>query len=370
MASMPVGTARADRAATLEPARQVMCTASVIVVAYNGKSYLDRCLRSLFADHQPGYEIILVDNASTDGGVDHVEQAYPQVRVARLQENRGYGSGCNAGAQLADGKYLAFLNQDTAVEPGWLEALITALEENPRAGLATSKVLLWSDSERINTCGNDVHCTGLTLCRGMGMDRRAFLVQEEVAAVSGAAFAVRSDLFRELGGFDEAFFLYMEDTDLSWRARLAGYGCVYVPRSVVYHDYVLHFGPQQTFYQERNRYLTLLKHLRWGTLGALAPALLLGEMVTWGFVVVRERRRWTNKLRAYGWIARHWRRIMEGRRQAQGMRKITDRVLIAPFVHRLAYEQTGQGLLAHLSHVTFDPLFLVLRWFTLALVRW
>jgi GT2 family glycosyltransferase len=343
--------------------------ASVIIVNHNGREYLGECLRSLLNKDRQDCEIILVDNASTDGSPEYVEQAFPEALVIRNEVNQGFGQGSNVGAQRAKGRYLAFLNQDTVVEPGWLEALIAALEADPKAGLATSKILLLTDPGRVNTCGNEMHYTGLTLCRGAGMDRSAFTDLAEVGAVSGAAFLVRKDVFEALGRFDETFFLYMEDTDLSWRARLVGYRCIYVPSSVVYHDYTLRFGPKKTFYQERNRYLMLLKGLRWRTLLLLLPALFLAEVVTWGFVLLRERRL-TNKLRAYAWIVKHWSQVMESRRQVQARRNILDHDLISKCTHRLAYEQTGDDLVARLAHIMFDPLFFVLQRLTLALIWW
>ena len=223
---------------------------------------------------------------------------------------------------------------------------MSALQTEPHAGLATSQLRLLGSPDRINTCGNEVHCTGLTLCRGMGMDTRAFAQPCEVTAVSGAAFAMRRDLFERLGGFDDTFFLYVEDTDLSWRARLAGYRCLYVPSSVVYHDYDLSFGPYKTYYQERNRYLMLLKSLRWPTVLALLPALILAEVVTWAFVLLRERQRAANKLHVYAWLWKHRREIVESRQRTQALRRVRDRSLLAPSTYRLAYEQTGEGLAA------------------------
>lgn len=344
--------------------------ASVIIVNYNRREYLEECLRSLLDEDCLGYEVILVDNASTDESAEYVEQVFPEVSVIRNEANRGFGQGNNVGARRARGTYLAFLNPDTVVEPGWLEALITALEADPQSGLATSKILLLADPKRINTCGNEVHYTGLTLCRGMGMSHKAFTDLTEVSAVSGAAFGMRKEIFEALGGFDETFFLYMEDTDLSWRARLAGYRCVYVPQSVVHHDYSLRFGVRKTFYQERNRYLMLLKSLRWRTLLVLLPALLLAEVVTWGFVLLRERGHLANKLRAYAWIVKHWGQIMESRRRTQALRRIRDRDLIARCTQRLAFEQTGGGGIARLAHLVFDPLFSVLRRLALTLIWW
>lgn len=351
-------------------AQETVPRASVIIVNYNGREYLGRCLSSLLGEDRQDYEVILVDNASTDGSAEYVEQALPEVRVIRNRANRGFGQGNNLGAQWAKGEYLAFLNPDTVVESGWLEALIAALEADPQAGLATSKILLLADPGRINTCGNEMHYTGLTLCRGMGMDHSAFTEPAEVGAVSGAAFVIRKDVFETLEGFDEAFFLYMEDTDLSWRARLAGYRCIYVPSSVVYHDYTLYFGPEKTFYQERNRYLMLLKSLRWRTLLVLLPALLIAEVMTWGFVLWQERKRLANKLRAYAWIVAHWGQVMRSRRHVQALRRVRDRDLIAQCTYWLAFEQFDSDAIARLAHLLFDPLFFVFHQLALALIWW
>jgi GT2 family glycosyltransferase len=344
-------------------------TASVIIVNYDAGAYLQNCLLSLRRTLPPHCEIILVDNASTDDSARLVKERFPEVKLLHSDYNLGFAGGNNSGAQLADGRYLVFLNPDTLVEPGWLQALLGALENDPSAGLATSQIVLMQDPQQINTCGNEVHLSGLTLCRAAGSRRDTAGQPSEVGAVSGAAFAIRRDLFERLGGFDPDFFLYMEDTDLSWRARLAGYRCLYVPASVVRHDYRLTFGPHKTFYQERNRYLMLLKNLHWGTLLLLAPSLLLAELVTWGYLLTRQRDQWADKLRAYAWIARHWRAVMAKRHATQALRANRDGQLLQRHTHYLAYEQTGAGLIPRLAHLVFDPLFFALRRLVLALVR-
>jgi GT2 family glycosyltransferase len=341
---------------------------SIIVVSHNGRAYLAECLGSLLVDAAGEHEVIVVDSASTDGSATYVEHAFPEVRVVHTA-NGGYGHGCNVGAQLAHGTYLAFLNQDTAVRPGWAEALVLALQRDPAVGLSTARILLLSDPARANACGNDMHCTGLTLCRGLGASADALCEDAEVGAVSGAAFAVSRRLFEALGGFDERFGMYMEDTDLSLRARLAGYRCLYVAGAVVYHDYRLRFGPHKTFYQERNRYLLLLKHLRWPTLLVLLPILLLGEAVTWGYVLLREPHRATNKLRAYAWVVGHWGEVLEARRRVQALRHASDRELLSACTCRLAFEQTGEGLVTRVAHAVFDPLFCASFRLAQALVR-
>ncbi|HEX5415935.1 MAG TPA: hypothetical protein VFZ25_09740, partial [Chloroflexota bacterium] len=130
------------------------------------------------------------------------------------------------------------------------------------------------------------------------------------------------------------------------------------------------FGPSKTFYQERNRYLLLLKSLRWKTLVALTPGLLLAECVTWGFVLAKERRNPANKLRAYAWILRHWREIQAARRGTLARRGRSDRDLIAGCGYRLEFEQTGKGVAATLAHALLDPLFRACHRLALAVIRW
>jgi GT2 family glycosyltransferase len=344
--------------------------ASIIIVNYNGRQTLDACLHSVAQPGTPGREVILVDNDSRDGSAEYVAAHYPDIRLVRSGANLGFGAGNNLAARSAQGEFLAFLNPDAAAEPRWLEALIAALEREPQAGLATAMVLLADEPDRVNACGNDMHLTGLTLCRGMGEPRGAFSATAEVGAVSGAAFAVRRDLFEALGGFDESFFLYVEDSDLSLRARLAGHRLLCVPEALVYHDYRLQFGPQKAYYQERNRLLMLLKAFRWRTLLVLAPALALGEVVTWGFLLLRQRRQAGGKWRAYGWILKNWDEVLRSRQRTQALRRVRDRDLILGLTHRLAFEQTGEGLVPRLAHAFFDPLFCVCKALAWAVVWW
>jgi GT2 family glycosyltransferase len=344
--------------------------ACIIVVNYNGGEQVLECLRSLEADTGQGREIIVVDNASQDGSSARIQETFPSVKLIRAVTNLGFGGGNNLGARYARGQYLAFLNPDTVVESGWLEALVQALEYNPEAGMATARILLRDRPNTINTCGNDVHLSGLTLCRGMGQPRQDYDTPGEVGAVSGAAFLIRRDLFERLGGFDASFFLYMEDTDLSLRARLAGWSILYVPEAVVYHNYRLRFGPRKIYYQERNRYLMLLKIFRWRTLLILLPALLLAEIVAWGFVLSHEPQRLGNKLDAYAAILRSWAVLRQARLRVQEKRRIRDCDLLKSTIFQLSFEQSGKGLMARLAHPVFDPLFHACHGLAKMVVTW
>lgn len=350
------------------PAR-VALRASIIVVNHNGRATIAACLDSLIAAADETAEIIVVDCGSTDGSPELIEALYPSARLIRAA-NLGFGGGNNLGAAQAAGEYLVFANPDTVAAPGWWQALVEALETDESIGLTTSRILLADDPARLNAAGNDVHLTGLTLCRGLGRPAALFDRPATVGAVSGAAFAIRRELFRRLGGFDAGYFLYMEETDLSWRAQLAGYRCAYVPQSVIHHHYRLRLGPYKLYYQERNRYRLLLKSLRRRTLLLLAPALLLAEVVAWGFALLSGRRHWTGKLRAYGSLWAEWPELRRARRQVQQRRAAPDRRLLATTTARLDCAQTGHPRAARPAEWLFNPSFGLWRALLLRVVRW
>ena len=344
--------------------------ASVIVVSYNNRNYLGNCLDSVLRTLPLGCEVLVLDNGSNDGSANFVEEGYPKIKVFCNASNLGFAGGNNLVADSAFGEYLVFLNPDTTVEAGWLETLLAPLQACPQVGLATSQILLMDTPNIINTCGNEIHLSGLTLCRGAGLKRGALSAQAEVSAISGAAFAIRRGLFEKLGGFDEIFFLYMEDSDLSWRARLAGFDCIYVPTSIVYHDYLLRFRPNKIFYQEKNRLMMLLKNLRWGSLLCLLPALFLAEIVTWGFIIAHGSGQWQQKLQAYAWVIRNMQEILTRRKQTQALRKRSDRQILGLHTWRLAFEQTSPGTMASLAHFVFGPLYWIMKMLVYLLIWW
>jgi GT2 family glycosyltransferase len=352
------------------PAEHQALRVSVVIVSYNAKQKLMVCLRSVLPSLPEDSELIVVDNASSEGNADAVAGEFPEVHLIRAERNLGFAGGCNLGGRHARGRYLIFLNPDTLAKPGWLEWLIAPFANDERIGLVTARLLLMAQPDRLNTCGNEVHLTGLTLCRGMGRARDSYPQVEEVGAVSGAAFAIRHELFEKLGGLDEEMVLYVEDTDLSWRARLAGYATLYTPHSVVLHDYELRITRLKVFWQERNRYLMLLKSLRWPTLLVLLPAYLTAEAVTWGFVLLKDRASIVNKLRAYGWIFTHWRTVLRKRHETQALRAVSDRTLLESTGFAIDFGQTAGGAVALVARFLFNPLFFLLRAVSLAVVWW
>lgn len=208
---------------------------SVIVVTWNGKRFLEGCLSAVEAQRGVTFETILVDNGSDDGTVDFVRERFPSVRVIALERNMGFAGGNNRGAATARGRYLAFLNNDTVAEPGWLSALRAGVDEASGFALTTSRIVYMHDPSIIDSAGDSVLRWGGAFKRHHGAPAQGAQRSEEVFGVCGAACLMPSAVFEELGGFDEDFFASHEDVDLSYRAQLRGYRCRYVADAIVRH---------------------------------------------------------------------------------------------------------------------------------------
>ncbi|WP_258083289.1 glycosyltransferase family 2 protein [Thermococcus thermotolerans] len=256
--------------------------ASVIIVTYNHKKYMKACLTSVL-DNNP-LEVIVVDNGSTDGTVEFIEKEFPQVKIIKSPRNLGYGGGNNLGVKHARGEYVAILNPDTKVEKNWLEELLKPLKREEKL-ITTPKILTYEGS-KINTCGNMDHFTGLTFTRGLNESPEKFDKFEYLSGLSGACFAMRRKDYLELGGFDENFFAYNEDAEFSWRAHAKGFKILYVPTSIVYHDYELKVPPEKIYHLEKGRYIILRKYLTRKGLLLILPSLLVTEMLTWGYSIL------------------------------------------------------------------------------------
>ena len=208
---------------------------SVIIVTWNGRQHLDVCLASVEAQRGVAVETIVVDNASTDGTAEYVGARFPRVKLVRLAENRGFAGGSNAGVREASGRFVAFLNNDTSADPGWLEALRAGVDEASGFALVTSRIVYMHDPDIIDSAGDGVLRWGGAFKRHHGEPASAAPDTREVFGVCGAACMMPKAVFDGIGGFDEDFFASHEDVDLSYRARLRGYRCRYVADAIVRH---------------------------------------------------------------------------------------------------------------------------------------
>jgi GT2 family glycosyltransferase len=209
---------------------------SVVIPNWNGLGHLPDCLSALAAQSFADFEVVLVDNASSDGGVEWVQEHHPDVRIVQRPDNGGFSKAVNAGIAAADGEYVALLNNDTAADVDWLKALVATLDEYSSYDFAASKMVLFDKPDRLNAAG-DVYALGLLAGKNRGLGRPAsrYCTAERVLGASAGAALYRRALFDEVGLFDEDFFLIGEDTDLNLRCLIAGKRCIYVPAALVRH---------------------------------------------------------------------------------------------------------------------------------------
>ena len=211
---------------------------TVVIPNWNGRAHLPECLAALQEQTLRNFEVVLVDNASTDAGVEWVRAHHADVRVHRLSSNRGFAAAVNCGIRVARGEYVALLNNDAVPEPRWLEELLTALERRRDYSFAASLLVFYADPCRVNAAG-DVYDVLRLVGRNRGFGRPADGYQEArrvLGACAGAALYRRS-LFTAVGLFDEDFFLMSEDTDFNLRCLVAGKRCLYVPAARVRHKF-------------------------------------------------------------------------------------------------------------------------------------
>jgi GT2 family glycosyltransferase len=236
--------------------------ASVVIPNWNGAQHLPVCLDALRAQTYPSLEVLVVDNASTDGSQALLAGQYPEVRLLVLPRNLGLTGANNAGFRAACGEVLVSLNNDTEADPHFVEALVDALLAHPEAGMAASKMLLFDRRDTIHSAGDGYGLNGIPFNRGVWQrDEGQFDEPGWIFGGCGGAVAYRRAMLDEIGSFDETFFMYCEDVDLNWRAQLAGWRCWYTPEAVVYHKLsATGGGPIASFYTGRNTLWVIAKN--------------------------------------------------------------------------------------------------------------
>jgi GT2 family glycosyltransferase len=256
---------------------------TVVIPNWNGERFLQICLGSLRAQSFRNFETVLVDNGSSDGSVAFVEENFPEVRLLRLPENLGFSAAVNAGIRAAEADLIVLLNNDTEVDSGWLEAFVRAADDHPEAGFFASKLVDFRDRRLLDGAGDALRRSGLPYRLGHGeIDRGQFEREAFVFSACAAAALYRRSVFEEIGLFDEDFFSNCEDWDVGFRAQLAGYRCVYVPGSVVYHVGSASTGGQKSALNTRlgaqNGINVLVKNLPAALIARSLPFILAGQI--------------------------------------------------------------------------------------------
>ena len=298
---------------------------TAILVGYlEDPAVTSAAIESLMVQSRPPDEVVLVDNS---GDARHRPTAERTGAVyVDPGSNLGFAQGVNLGAGAASGDYLLLMNPDSEAEPSMLEVLLDALEADPPAAVAGAQVLL--PDGRVNAGSNPIHLSGLSWSGGyLGPPESG--PPREVLSVSGATMLVRASAFERLGGFHPAIFMYHEDVDLCWRARLAGLTVLFCAEATVVHDYDFEGGPGKWQWLEEGRLIALLSNYESRTLLLLAPLLLATEFATFGAAAAGG---WLgSKVRAWRAVWNKRRLIRSWRQKVAGLREVPDRDLLPEF---------------------------------------
>lgn len=266
---------------TYPPLREIAAPfASVVIPNFNGAQHLPVVLDALRRQRFTDFEVIVVDDASTDDSVALLASRYPDVRLLVNRQNEGFVRSCNTGAAAARGRMIVLLNSDTEPEPAWLEELAKAFVANPQAAAVTSKLLLFDRRDTLHTTGDMLGVDGIPRNRGVWeRDAGQYDAAPQIFSGCGGATAYRREVWQALGGFDEQFWMYLEDVDFGFRARLAGWETIFAPHARVYHHLSASGGDVlASYYVGRNTIWLIAKNMPRSLLWRNALAILRGQL--------------------------------------------------------------------------------------------
>jgi len=321
---------------------------SIVILNRNGKRHLKHCLSSILKTNYNNYEVILVDNASSDGSKEFVKRAFPQIKIVQNEHNLGIPAGYNLGILQARGKYVATINNDIEVDSNWLQLLVEVMEESPDVAAVDPKYLNYHIRNRFDTCaaaGRYIDFAGNPVTRGF--DEQDKGQYDEITRVFICSTFWRRKAFKEVGLLDEDFFYGFDDTDLSWRLNLRGYRILYVPSSRIYHKvggYTLvgkarekqRYKPRFYFFLKRNKLVTVIKNYSLNTLLRLLPLFLFEQF---GYVfywfIRRDKQYFLESFETILWILKNFKTIWAKHEFVQSIRKVGDyevMKLMAPYL--------------------------------------
>jgi len=306
---------------------------SVIIPHYNGKDVLGHCLDSLARCTYDPLEVIVVDNGSSDGSPEFVRTNYPEVKVVVNAKNLGYAGGCNAGARVAQGSYLLFLNNDTTHKPDWIDRLVEVLRHDHHCAAVQPKILSYQNRRRFDysgAAGGLLDRYGYPFALGrifttLEEDHHQYDQPRRIFWASGTAFLVRREAFEAIGGFDESYFAHMEEIDLCWRLQQAGWTIQNAPAAEVIHFSGWTLPPDRylkKYLNHRNSLMMIVKNYPRRNLLYILPLRLVLEGVAWVFsLFIGDWKRCIAIPHAVGWLIVHLKEVLKKNEAARSFRK-------------------------------------------------
>ncbi len=317
---------------------------SVTIVTYNSGRFIKRCLESVLAQKYAAKEVIVIDNASSDGTIDILEQFEGQCQIVYNDDNAGFAAAQNQAIQMASGDWVLTLNPDVLLLPGFIQALVNAGHIHPKIGSVCGKLLTIRpsfdipDKPLVDSTG--IYFTPMLrhLDRGsQQVDNGHFLKYEYVFGATAAAALYRRDMIEDVAMdgefFDSDFFVYREDADVAWRAQLLGWRCVYTPHARGYHVRKVLPGnrralpPVINMHSVKNRFLMRIKNMTGNLYARNFLSITVRDLVVVGCCMVREH----SSLKAFWYLAANWRRVLEKRRQIMKRRRVNDEYMASWF---------------------------------------
>ena len=323
----------------------------MIIVNWNGRRYLEGCLRAVEAQTLPALDVVVVDNGSVDGSREMVTDRFPRARLIENGSNLGFAAANNIGIRDSSAPFVATLNNDTEARSDWLERLLAPALSDPSVGMVASKMVFAHRPEMINSAGIALDKAGIAWDRlGGYLDRGGGAIQEVFGPCAGAAL-YRRTMLDEIGLFDEDFFAYLEDVDLAWRARLAGWKCLYVPDAVVSHVHSatgVEGSPFKSYHLGRNKMWCIVKNYPSPQLYRFLPMIVAYDLaaVAYGLVSRGDLAGLKGRLAGLAGLRRQWAK----RRQVQRMRRVPFSVM----VRQMAPVSTPFGVLSRYRHLSLE----------------
>jgi GT2 family glycosyltransferase len=309
-----------------------MLKTSIIIPHLNGRHHLHDCLTALRRQTCPAFEVLLIDNGSTDGSQAYLRDHFPEVKLIELGQNRGFTGACNAGWAAATGEIIILLNNDTEVEQNWLCEVLATFAQHPQVGMVASKMLLFDRRDTFHTAGDFYRVDGVPGNRGVWQrDVGQFDRVEPVFSACGGSAAYRRAMLDEIGFLDDDFFFSCEDVDLGWRAQLAGWQVLYVPTAVVYHKLKATGGSVIGSYYDGRNFLYLI----WKNYPITLLRTYWKDILRAQLKITRDAlRAWRGeaaRARLRGQLAGLWGifKLWPKRRQVQALRRVDDDSLTA-----------------------------------------
>jgi GT2 family glycosyltransferase len=301
---------------------------SIIIPNWNGKHHLETCLNALRQQTYSPIEIILSDNASTDGSREYVAEHFPEVRILAHPRNLGFTGACNAGLTAAKGAVLALLNNDTEVDGNWVAEVVAAFGRHPGAGAIASRMMLFDKRDHFHTAGDLYRVDGIPVNRGVWQPNHGQYDDEiQVFSACGGSSAYRREALDQVGLLDDDFFFSCEDVDLGWRLNLGGWTCYYAPKAVVYHKLKASSdssGVIGSFYDGRNFIYVIVKNYPRALLRKYGGAILRAQgRLAWDAIRAWRGRAARARLRGMAAGIINIPRLLIRRRRIQASRRVS-----------------------------------------------